>query len=177
MKSVVISAAVIAAAAVLLACAGLGLSGVSEENSRREFQEMLSSVLPGNTSFTKEDYQGDEEVIRSVYRGENGFVVETAADGYAGDISMLVGVSPDGTVMGLVIRELSETYGLGANALNDTEFLSQFLGTSGDAEVGKTIDGITGATVSSKAIAKAVNAAAAYVTGADITSGATEWGG
>ena len=83
----------------------------------------------------------------------------------------------EGTVTGLVVRDLSETYGLGANALTDTAFLEQFLGTAGDAEIGNNVDALTGATVSSKAVARAVNAAVAYVTGADTSSSATEWGG
>ena len=83
----------------------------------------------------------------------------------------------DGKVTGLVARDLSETYGLGAKALSDMDFLSQFVGTSGEAEIGNTVDAMSGATVTSKAVTKGVNAAAAYVTGADTTSSATEWGG
>ena len=39
------------------------------------------------------------------------------------------------------------------------------------------VDAITGATVTSKAIARSVNSAVAYVTGADVASAATSWGG
>ena len=39
------------------------------------------------------------------------------------------------------------------------------------------VDGITGATVTSKAVARCVNSAIGYVTGADATSSATTWGG
>jgi len=39
------------------------------------------------------------------------------------------------------------------------------------------IDALTGATVTSKAIVRAVNSAVAYVTGADTVSAATSWGG
>ena len=48
-----------------------------------------------------------------------------------------------------------------------------------DAGTGETVevDGITGATVTSKAVAKSVNSAVAYVTGADVASSATTWGG
>ena len=56
-------------------------------------------------------------------------------------------------------------------------FLIQFIGTSGEAAVGENIDALTGATVTSKAVARAVNSAAAFVTGADVSSGATEWEG
>ena len=77
-------------------------------------------------------------------------------------------------------------------------FLSQFLNSSGSFEVathgadafsgatgttesaaGETVevDGIIGATVTSKAIARSVNSAVGFVTGADVASSATTWGG
>ena len=52
-----------------------------------------------------------------------------------------------------------------------------FLRTEGDAEVGTNVDAITGATVTSKAVARCVNSAVGYVTGADAVSAATTWGG
>ena len=56
--------------------------------------------------------------------------------------------------------------------------ISSATGTA-DAGTGETveIDGITGATVTSKAVAKSVNSAVGYVTGADVASSATTWGG
>lgn len=177
MKTMIKPIIAIVAAALILLGAGMGLEKTAAVNSEKELNEMLATVLPGNTSFEWEDYEGEDEAIRAVYKGETGFVIQTVAYGYAGDITLLVGVSNEGTVTGLVVRDLSETYGLGANALTDTEFLSQFLGTSADAEVGTNVDALTGATVSSKAITRAVNSAVAYVTGADTSSSATEWGG
>ena len=104
-------------------------------------------------------------------------MVETVTAGYAGDIRMMVGVSNEGTVTGLVVLDMEETYGLGANALTDHKFLSQMLNTSGEAEVGTNVDAISGATVTSKAVVRSVNSAVAFVTGADVGSAATSWGG
>lgn len=177
MKSMIKPIIAIVVAALVLLGSGMGLSKIAAVNSEKELNEMLATVLPGNTSFEWEEYDGEDEAIQAVYKGETGVVIQTVAYGYAGNITLLVGVSNEGTVTGLVVRDLSETPGLGANALTDTEFLSQFLGTSGEAQVGENIDAITGATVSSKAVTKAVNAAVAYVTGADTSSSATEWGG
>ena len=177
MKSIMKPAIAIVAAALLLLGSGMGLSKTAAANAEKELNEMLATVLPGSTSFETEAYEGEDTTIQAVYKGENGFVIQTSAYGYAGDIVMLVGVSNEGTVTGLVVRDLSETYGLGANALTDTVFLSQYLETAGDAEVGNNVDAITGATVTSKAVTRAVNAAVGYVTGADTTSSATTWGG
>ena len=54
-----------------------------------------------------------------------------------------------------------------------------FSGATGSdsADTDTYVDGISGATVTSKAIARCVNSAVSYVTGADIDSGATSWGG
>jgi electron transport complex protein RnfG len=93
--------------------------------------------------------------------------------GYVDEIVMLVGVSNEGTVTGLVIRDMHETPGVGTKALKDWEFLAQFLKSEGDAQIGTNVDGISGATVTSKAVAKSVNSAVAFVTGADADSGAT----
>ena len=168
--------AIFLAAAVLFA-ASAGLSAIREDNTRRELEEMMRTILPGSSAFSQEPYSGTDENIRAAYKAENGYVVHVVTSGYAGDISMLVGVYRDGSVAGLVVRELRETGGLGGRALTDTEFLSQFLNTRGDAAVWDNVDALTGATVTSKAIARGVNSASAFVTGADGASSATTWGG
>ena len=187
--------------AVLL-CAGL-LLGVSSltagmylDNSRALHLKDLQTLLPGATEFTVEPYAGEDANILSVHKAGIGYVIETQTYGYAGNITVLVGVSTEGKVTGLVVRDMQETLGLGANALTDADFLAQFLNKTGafaigtpgaDAFSGATgeettgeeiyVDGITGATVTSKAIARCVNSAVGYVTGADVESGATSWGG
>lgn len=176
-KPILLPILTIAAAAVLLFGVSLGLNGVAEANAQREHIQIMQTILPGSTEFTVEPYTGEDANIRSVHKGETGFVVETVTAGYAGEITMLVGVSKEGTVTGLVVREMRETRGLGAEGLTDHEFLAQFLNTSGEAEVGSTVDALTGATVTSRAIARSVNSAVSFVIGADTGSGATSWGG
>ena len=176
MKTMIKPILAIVVAALVLLGSKAGLSKMAAANAEKEFNEMCATILQGDTEFTEEAYDGEDEAILAVYKGTTGFVVNTVAYGYAGNIEMLVGVSNEGTVTGLVVRDLSETYGLGANALTDTTYLAQYLETAGDAEIGNNVDAITGATVTSKAVTRAVNSAVAYVTGADTTSSATTWG-
>ena len=176
-RSLIVPAAAIVLSAAVLLGTSLALRGTAVENGRKEHLQIMQTLLPGSTEFTVEPYAGEDANIVSVHKGENGFVIETVTRGYVDDIRMLIGVSNDGKVTGLMVRDLSETYGLGAQALTDTDFLAQFLNTSGEAAVGETVDALTGATVTSKAITRAVNSAVAYVTGADASSGATSWGG
>lgn len=186
---------IILASALLLA--GYNLSaGYRQARIEEELTTKMQTILPGSTSFAQEEYTGEDANIRAVYKGETGYVVNTVTYGYAGNITMLIGVSNEGKVTGLQVRQMQETYGLGGEALRDWEFLAQFLNTTGnvaiatsgvDAFSGATgessteaemyVDALTGATVTSKAIARSVNSAVGFVTGADASSEATSWGG
>lgn len=176
-KSVLFSTMSVLAAAVLLFAVRFGLSALAAQNAEAERLSMMQTLLPGSTVFEPESYSGEEEAINWVERGETGYVMQTSTRGYVNDIVLMVGVSFDGRVTGVVVREMEETPGLGAGVLSASDFLAQFINTAGEAEVGSTVDALSGATVTSKAVAKGINAAVAYVTGADISSGATEWGG
>ena len=164
---------IIAAAAFILLGANMAVSGLAERNAAREQLALMRRLLPGSSEFTEIPYDGADEAIDRVFRAENGHVVQTTTSGYAGGVVLLTGVDASGRVTGVSIRQMEETKGVGSRALRDEAFLRQFIGASGSAQT----DAISGATVTSKAIAKGVTAAAAYVTGADISSGATEWGG
>ena len=91
----------------------------------------------------------------------------TSSEGYDGNITVSVGISADGVVNSIVFTELHETPGKGMLAA-DPAFKDQFnnravtsfkliMGSGGATANG--IDCISGATVSSKAIVNAVNAA------------------
>lgn len=178
MKKFLIPAIVILCAAAILLGLTFGLNKIAIANAEAEHLKIMQTLLPGSKEFVVEPHTDDDANIRSVHKAEGyGYVIETVTTGYAGDIRMLIGVTMEGKVTGLVIREMNETAGLGMNALNDTDFLAQFLNTEGDAKIGTNVDAITGATVTSKAIARCVNSAVAYVTDVDTDTGATSWGG
>lgn len=195
-KSILMPIGAIVAAAALLLAAYNVLGGIRQERDAAELTAKMQTILPGSENFTPEEYTGEDANIRGVYKGETGYVVQTVTYGYAGNITMLIGVSNEGAVTGLQIRQMQETYGLGAQALTDWEFLAQFLNTTGnvaiatsgadafsgatgtaDAEAETYVDAISGATVTSKAIARSVNSAVGFVTGADTATAATSWGG
>ena len=177
MRKVFVPIVAVLLAAVILLGLYNGLLGIRQANMEKELQTKMETLLPGSTTFELEPYTGEDTNIHYVYKGENGYVIATQTYGYAGYIQMLIGVHNDGYVTGLQVRNMEETYGLGAEALSDWEFLAQFLRSEGDAEVGTNVDAITGATVTSKAIARSVNSAVGFVTGADTSSAATSWGG
>ena len=195
-KKILLPILTIAIMAAMVLSVPFATNDLTSKNAQKEHLWVMQKLLPGSKTFTVEPYDGEDANIRSVHKGETGFVIETVTRGYAGDIVMLIGVSHDGKVTGLTIRDMQETPGLGMSAMWDEQFLAQFLNTSGGVAIGQPgedafsgatgsdttetdtyVDSISGATVTSKAIARCVNSAVSYVTGADIDSGATSWGG
>lgn len=101
--------------------------------------------------------------------GEDGYVITTTdKEGYGGDIQVTVGITSDGTINGVSILSISETAGLGMKATNP-EFYGQYEGkqaekfvVSKDGGDGEPIDALSGATITSRAVTGAVNAALGY---------------
>lgn len=171
------NASVAVAVAALLFALNASTRELAVERGREEALATMQNLLPGSGSFTEEPYDGDDGRITSVFRGENGCVVETEVDGYAGTMVVWTGVGDDGRVKGVAIRDLKETAGLGFEAARNRAFLEQFLDTGGEGSIGVTVDALTGATVTSRSVMRAVNAAVAYVSGADVMTAPTKWGG
>ena len=90
--------------------------------------------------------------------------------GYGGDIEISVGFDANGVITGVAILDINETAGLGMNAKKEA-FRSQYIGKAVDAFVvtknGKQadneIDAISSATITSKAVTDAVNAARIFM--------------
>lgn len=109
----------------------------------------------------------DECLLAKDGAGEvTGYVITvTTKEGYGGDIKYTVGIEKGGTLKGISILAISETAGLGMNAesvlvpqfidKNVAEFTVTKTGSTSDSE----IDAISGATITSKAVVKGVNAA------------------
>ena len=96
---------------------------------------------------------------------DNGYVMKISASGSQGSIVMMVGVDAEGAVTGVSIVKNSETSGIGSKVMsNENGVLDQFIGKSaadGTLSVGKNVDAISGATVSSRGVTTGVNAALA----------------
>ena len=95
-----------------------------------------------------------------------GAAVETIANGFGGDLKLLVGFAPDGKILGYTLLEHAETPGLGAKA--DKWFQK---GEKGDiigkspaeplavSKDGGQVDAITASTITSRAFLLEVNSA------------------
>lgn len=167
---------------LITAGAGLVLSLVESvtrepiaEQRRQETLRALKSVLPPADNapdedtvqlLTGQDKRG-RDVYRTFFRGRQGTTLSgiafqvIAPDGYSGNIAVMVGIDPAGTVAGIEILSHNETPGLGDKiALPD--FKGNFVGknlTNADWRVkkdGGEFDQITGATISPRAVVGAV---------------------
>jgi len=100
----------------------------------------------------------------AIYNGEpNGLALEASSGkGYKGDVGLMVAVDvKNDKLMGIGVTTHNETPGLGARAKTDPKFAAQFKGvaTAGPVKVtqdGGSINAISGATITSRAVCEAV---------------------
>ena len=111
----------------------------------------------------------------SVDGADAGYVVTCTGKGYGGAVKLALGIDGEGVVKGIRIMDCSnETPGLGQNSSSE-EWNKQYVGTntsqqlsvvkdgSGSAEAG-TINSISGATITSEAVTRAVDATFLFIT-------------
>ncbi len=98
-----------------------------------------------------------------------GYVLQvTTEEGYGGNITIMMGISMDGTLNGISLLSISETPGLGMRAEEvlvpqfANKNVSEFMYTKTGAVTEEQIDAISGATVTTRAITNAVNAGLHY---------------
>lgn len=91
-------------------------------------------------------------------------VTVTSHEGYGGDIKMTLGITLEGGLNGVSFLEISETPGLGMNAESilkpqlEGKNVERFEYTKSGAVAENQMDAISGATITTKAVTKAVNA-------------------
>ena len=156
-------------AAALAGVNSITAPAIAELNAQKT-QEAIELVLPGGGE-EMADFPATA-LVSKVYAGDAGYAVEVTPGGFDNTITMMVGVDTEGKVLGISIIKHTETAGLGAVAAAGTPageaFRDQFVGQSGSVSVtkdGGTMDAITGATITSRAVCVGVNAALTCVAG------------
>ncbi|MCH5266883.1 MAG: RnfABCDGE type electron transport complex subunit G [Lachnospiraceae bacterium] len=116
-----------------------------------------------------------EEVMKAKVDGSDaGYVLTCSGKGYGGAVKMALGIDAEGAIKGIQITDCTnETPGLGQNSSN-SEWNGQYVGTNasqdltvvkgeaGSAEAG-TISAISGATITSSAVTRAVDGAFQFI--------------
>ena len=166
---------------IITAVTGLILGGVytmtlEPIRSAKEKEKMaaLAETLPEASDFEGMDSPLDHSIIKEVNKGSAngetvGYNITVTPKGYGGLIEMVVGIDDEGKLSDLKILSPPATPGLGAKAA-DPAFSDQFEQKNVDRVViTKTtpaeeneIQAISGATITSSAVANGVNTALEY---------------
>jgi electron transport complex protein RnfG len=142
------------------------------ENQVLEFVKgpAIRSILEGATNDPIVDrFQiKDGDVTRTFFVGiidgePRAVTFETSGKGFGGDVGLMVGIdTKDNKLIGVSVTTHGETPGMGAKAKTDPSFAAQFkdlpfkdpFKVTGD---GGTINAISGATITSRAVCSATN--------------------
>ena len=147
-------------------------------NDAAKISEALSALFSDAASPHAIAIQGSfDSSVNGFYEVKDGdasigYYADVSPVGFKGAVNMMVALDTEGKVLGVQILTHSETIGIGTK-IEEPDFLSGFVGKSGSLEYKKGasadengfIDGISGATYSSKAVIKGVDQALrAYAT-------------
>jgi len=152
----------------------IATSEVAAANALR--QEVLPGASFGEPAVSLTDAEikaAAYPVVTELYKDENGggYVATVIAKGFGGDVTVIAGFGSDGNISGVRVASHSETPGLGANSTKP-DFYEQYAGKPADApltvvknptDAANEITAISGATITSRAVTNAVNAAAEAV--------------
>ena len=150
---------------------------------------LCDNIVVANTDTVRQNDAKGKELVYTIYQVKDaqgkdlGAAVESTTNGFGGDLKILVGFDPEGTILGYTLLEHAETPGLGAKA--DKWFQK---GEKGDiigkspaepltvSKDGGQVDAITASTITSRAFLLAVNNAynAYKATPADGETGASK---
>jgi electron transport complex protein RnfG len=136
---------------------------VIEQRKIETEKEAIQSVFPQAAEvkiiiMEKENFK----VVFDKDQQELGVAMKAAPAGYGGPIEILVGVTKEGKVSAIKIMNQNETPGLGTKTV-EPKFYEQFVGKQGQElalkKDGGTIEAITAATISSRAVTRGVQEA------------------
>lgn len=167
-KSVVVPIIVLVAICVVCSALLAGLNSVTkpiiDANTLAETQAAYLGVMPVGTdaaSLTELDGLTTAGVEGGVRSGEGTVALKAAAAGYGGkNVTVYVAFDAAGTISNLTVDASNQTTGIGSKVAEDS-FASGFIGWDAASAValGAPVDAIAGATVSSRAVVNALNAA------------------
>ncbi len=133
-------------------------------------QDLLEQVMPRASFSSEAPYRVTDALsIQAGFDEDNeqiGYCVEVQAQGFGGLITMVVGVDMDGRVTGVAVTDHKETRSVANEALSE-KHLHHYAGMSGTIRYSgvNSVDAVSGATATSRAITDGVNRALAIVAG------------
>ena len=159
----------------LIIAATYAVTNPIAEKQRIMLKELaMQSLIKDAEAF--EPVEGKTDFYAAIKGGNViGYIVPSESKGYGGAIKMLVAITTDGKIIDYNVLSMNETPGLGDKGAKEP-FKTQFVGKTAESlEVTKdpknedNIQALTGATITSKAVTKAVREGLEKAT--DLTGG------
>lgn len=151
--------------AVITFFVALTYNVTKDEIRHQELEKLdtaMSEVLPEGKNFEEITNEFDEIYgdikVDGVYESANGMVFSTLTPGYGGDVTVIIGINNDGHIKGIRLGSNNETPSLGKQA-EEPFFTSRFKGMDTNSSIEAEVDSISGVTITSTAVKKAVQSA------------------
>jgi electron transport complex protein RnfG len=151
---IILSLICVIASAALALTNNLTSSRISAQ-SKAEEEAGLKEVVPGAERFEPATDKG-EVIYYRAYDKDNKFIAvafKALGKGYSSNIETIAGMGLDGVIGAVKVLSQNETPGLGSR-VTESSFTGQFGGKN--VQGLDTVQAITGATISSRAVIKAV---------------------
>ncbi|MCD7826634.1 MAG: RnfABCDGE type electron transport complex subunit G [Clostridiaceae bacterium] len=143
----------------------------SDKEINKKLKAFQKKLAAGTVQTASGEDLSDVEISEVLVADKGGYVATVSGKGYGGAVKLAVAIDSDGSIIGIRVTDCSnETPGLGQNSSKgqDSEedlkdsFIGQYLGRNTSDEVsvdkdGGDIEAISGATITSRAVTRAVN--------------------
>ena len=146
----------------------------SDDTLTEAVKSFQGDVAAGKIDAAYTDVELIEARTASSGGSQAGYVVKVSGKGYGGAVTIALGITNEGEVLGIQILDASnETPGLGQNSTKE-DWNGQYIGMTSDktlsvvkdgsgSQDNGTINSISGATITSNAVTRAVNVALKFV--------------
>ena len=162
------------AVAIMLTGANFATEGILDAKEKQSRSDTMRRLMPAGTykESTLKTQDGEKVTYHVAKDGGRvvGYIFIVDEKGFGGMVTVMTAVYYDGTISAVVILDASgETPGLG-DKIKEAEFCDQFKGKTtgisllkgGADEARNEVDAVTRATVSSRAVTRAVNKSLTY---------------
>ena len=154
LKNTLVLFSITLAVALLLSCTHFFTKDIIAQTAIENQTKSREKVLTG-LEFSREEnisnvwiyYNSEENII--------GYAILAQGPGYGGEMELMIGMDGDYKILGIDVLSHQETPGLGSNAI--AAITPQFIGKQNPFHINKEIEGVTGATITSKSIIDIVN--------------------
>ena len=139
----------------LLAYVNAITSPIIEEQKIAKVKSSLQELFPQATEFVEISFTDSTGKVTNAYEAKGyGYALGGGVRGYKDTITYLVGLDAAGKIVGLKVTYINDTPGIGSR-VGDPEFANSVVGKGSNDKV----DTLSGATISSSAAIKGLEAA------------------